>query len=116
MTRVVTGPRCFDQSRVPDVEACHQLPHTSMVFIDCDFYDLTVPVLGFIRGQVGQDKIVVFPDGFRFKGRPPYSEQRACREWLEHNLLFEFIGYWHDGPQAFSFLVSRREPSIVWAV
>jgi hypothetical protein len=108
MSRVVTVPGMYDQSLVPEVKARHGLRQAAMVFIDCDLYESTVPVLDFITDLVGQGTIIVFEDWFRFKGSPLHGEQRACREWLERNPQIELIEYWREGPQAVSFLVNMR--------
>jgi hypothetical protein len=110
MSRVVTVPGFFDQSLVPEVKQRHGLRQAAMIFIDCDLYESTVPVLDFVTDLVGQGTIVVFQDWFRFKGSPLHGEQRACREWLERNPHLELIEYWREGPQAVAFLVNLREP------
>jgi hypothetical protein len=108
MSRVVTVPGMFDRSLNASAKARHALKRAALIFIDCDLYESTVPVLDFCTDLVGQGTIIVFQDWFRFQGRPDQGEQRACKEWLERNPQFELIEYWREGPQAVSFLVNMR--------
>lgn len=108
LTRVFTVRGMYDESLVPAVKERHGLTRAAMVFIDCDLYESTVPVLEFITDLVGQGTVIVFHDWFRFKGSPLHGEQRACREWLARNPHLELVEYWREGPQAVSFLVNIK--------
>lgn len=108
LVRVVTVPGYYDRSLNQDVKRKHVLTRASVVMIDCDLYESTVPVLDFLTDLVGQGTILIFHDWFRFKGRPDCGEQRACREWLARNPQLELIEYWREGPQAASFLVNMK--------
>ena len=108
LARVITVPGMYDESLVPELKARLGLTQAAMVFIDCDLYESTVPVLDFVTDLVGQGTIIVFHDWFRFKGSPLHGEQRACNEWLSRNPHLELIEYWREGPQAMSFLVNIR--------
>jgi len=108
MSRVFTIPGMFDSSLTPSVKSKHQIRKAALIFIDCDLYESTIPVLDFCTDLVGQGTIIVFQDWFRFKGRPDQGEQRACSEWLARNPQFELIEYWREGPQAVSFLVNMK--------
>lgn len=108
MDRVISVPGLYDRSLTPQVKVQHRLTRASVVMIDCDLYESTVPVLDFLTDLVGQGTILIFHDWFRFKGSPQQGEQRACREWLERNPQLELIEYWREGPQAVSFLVNLR--------
>lgn len=110
MARVITVPGMFDKSLTAEMAAKHQLRRAAMIFIDCDLYESTMPVLDFVTSLVGQGTIIVFQDWFRFKGSPDQGEQRACGEWLARNPQFELIEYWREGPQAVSFLVNMKTP------
>lgn len=116
LARVVTVPGMYDKSLVPEVKAKHGLRQAAMVFIDCDLYESTAPVLSFITDLVGQGTVIVFHDWFRFKGSPQQGEQRACREWLQQNPHLELIEYWREGPQAISFLVNIKHAAVSTSV
>lgn len=103
---VVTVPGFYDQTLNTETKQRLGLKRASLVLIDCDLYESTVPVLEFITDLVGQGTIIIFDDWYRYKGRPDKGEQRACREWLEKNPQFELVQYWQQGPQAVAFLVN----------
>lgn len=105
---VVTVKGLYGDTCTPATAAKHGLEKASVVMIDCDLYESTVPVLDFLTGLVQQGTILVFDDWFRFKGSPDSGEQRACREWLERNPHIELIEFWRQGPQAVAFLVNLR--------
>lgn len=65
----------------------------SIVWIDCDLYDSTVPVLRALSDVLVDGAILVFDDWYCFKGRSDRGEQRACREWLEANPRFSLVEY-----------------------
>lgn len=111
LERVITVPGMYEQSLAPELKARIGLRRAAFVFIDCDLYESTVPVLDFITDLVGQGTVIVFHDWFRFKGSPAQGEQRACTEWLARNAHLELIEYWREGPQAMSFLVNIKDAS-----
>lgn len=102
----VTVPGYYDRTLTDETKQRLGLKKASLVVIDCDLYESTVPVLDFITDLVSQGTIIVFDDWYRFKGRPDMGEQRACREWLEKNPQLTLTKYWQQGPQAVSFLVN----------
>jgi len=108
LNRVISVPGFYDKSLTPEVKKKHNLRKASLVMIDCDLYESTVPVMNFLTDIVTQGTVLVFHDWFRFKGSPKQGEQRACREWLQRNPHLELIEYWKEGPQAIAFLVNFR--------
>jgi hypothetical protein len=61
------------------------LRKAALVWIDCDFYESTVPVLEFITDYVQDGTLLIFDDWFCFRGDPERGEQRAFAEWLARN-------------------------------
>lgn len=57
----------------------------AFVWIDCDLYESTVPVLNFIISRLTPGMVIVFDDWGSFRNNPKLGEQRACREWLQRN-------------------------------
>jgi O-methyltransferase len=55
----------------------------AVVYVDCDLYDSTVPVLEFVRPFLTRGTILVFDDWFCFHGDPDRGERRAFREFRE---------------------------------
>jgi hypothetical protein len=77
----------------------------SIVYIDCDYYESTVPCLEFITDLLVDGSILIFDDWWIFKGRPDRGEQRAFYEWKERHGIQtrEFIP-----GTAMSFIVQRE--------
>lgn len=63
----------------------------AVVYVDCDLYVSTEPVLNFIRDFLQRGTILVFDDWYCFHGDPEKGERRAFREFCnrEPDLLFE---------------------------
>jgi hypothetical protein len=56
-----------------------------VVYIDCDLYASTVPVLDFVKDFLQRGTIIVFDDWFCFFGDPDLGERRAFRDFREQN-------------------------------
>ncbi len=106
---VVTVPGFYDETLTAEARDRLQLRKASLITIDCDLYESTVPVLDFITPLIDQGTIIVFDDWYRYKGAPDKGEQRACNEWLARNPHIELVQYWQQGPQAVAFLVNVRQ-------
>ena len=106
---VVTVPGFYDQTLTSEAKAQLNLTKASMVMIDCDLYESTIPALDFITDLVAQGTIIIFDDWYRYKGSRRKGEQRACHEWLEKNSNIELEKFWQQGPQTVAFLVHRDE-------
>jgi len=63
----------------------------AVIYIDCDLYTSTVPVLNFVKDFLQRGTIVVFDDWNCFHGDPDKGERRAFREFRERHpeLIFE---------------------------
>ena len=63
----------------------------SVIYIDCDLYTSTVPVLNFVKDFLQRGTIIVFDDWNCFHGDPDKGERRAFREFRERHpeLIFE---------------------------
>jgi O-methyltransferase len=106
---VITHAGFYDETLTPETKQRLKIKKASLVVIDCDLYESTVPVLDFITDLVGQGTIIVFDDWYRYEGRQDKGEQRACREWLEKNPQIQLVQYWQQGPQAVAFIVHMQE-------
>lgn len=75
------------------------------MYIDCDYYESTVPALEFVTDLLLVDgSILIFDDWWVFGGRRERGEQRAFHEWRERHGIetAEFIR-----STAMSFIVHR---------
>jgi hypothetical protein len=92
----------YDQT-LPTAEK-HRL---AIVWIDCDLYESTVPVLEFITDQLQDGSVLIFDDWFCFHGRPDRGEQRATGEWLDAHPEIRLVPYRDFHWAGRSFLVNR---------
>lgn len=77
----------------------------SVVWIDCDLYESTVPVLEWLTNKLVDGAVVCFDDWFTFSGRPDKGEQRAAAEWLEKHPDISLMQYrdFHWAGRSFIF-------------
>lgn len=80
----------------------------TVIYIDCDLYTSTVPVLNFIKDFLQIGTIIVFDDWNCFYGNQNKGERRAFKEFLENNpeLIFEEFVQTNEG-KAFIFIGTR---------
>jgi hypothetical protein len=97
--------------RVLNAETKRSLPirAAAVIFIDCDLYESTVPVLGFVADYVQSGTIVAFDDWYCFRGDPEKGEQKAFREWLANNPSFEALEYRRFAAHGNSFIMRKHE-------
>ena len=75
----------------------------SVVFIDCDLYESTVPVLNWLTDKLADGAVLCFDDWYCFNGRPDKGEQKATAEWLAANPQISLMPYreFHFGGKSF---------------
>ena len=83
----------FDATLTPETKRQLELKHAAIVYVDCDYYESTVPALEFVTDLLVDGTILIFDDWFLFRGRSDRGEQRAFNEWKERHgvKLKEFI-------------------------
>jgi hypothetical protein len=104
--RVVVVPGWFDQVLVESTRKQLKLRKAAVVWVDCDLYESTVPVLEFIRPYLQDGTILIFDDWFCFKGRPDRGEQLAVAQWLMRNPQVKLAEFHKFGWHGNSFVVS----------
>jgi O-methyltransferase len=81
----------------------------SIIMIDCDLYESTVPVLNFVTDYLQNGAILIFDDWFCFRGDPNRGQQRASGEWLKKNPSIRMVEFrrfhWHGN----SFIIYRKK-------
>jgi O-methyltransferase len=82
---VTAVPGWFSDSLTEETRRTLPLQRAAVVWVDCDLYESTVPVLKWITPYLQDGTILVFDDWFCFKGDPGKGEQLAFREWLNAN-------------------------------
>lgn len=77
----------------------------SVVWIDCDLYESTVPVLEWLTDKLADGAVICFDDWFTFSGRADKGEQKATAEWLAKNPGISLMPYrdFHWAGKSFLF-------------
>jgi O-methyltransferase len=101
-------PGFFDQSLNGAQHTAMAGRKAAIVYIDCDLYESTVPVLDFINQYLSDGTIVCFDDYYCYAGRPDQGEQRALGEFLDKNPNISFQRYLTYCPVGQSFIVQRK--------
>ena len=90
----------FDKVLTPERASKIGLQYLACAWIDCDFYESTVPVLQFITPYLSVGSVILFDDWRCYRNLVDRGERRACSEWLERNpglVLNEFISFGFHG-------------------
>jgi O-methyltransferase len=72
----------FDKSLTPSIRTEHQMGPAALVLIDCDLYQSTVPVLGFLDALFQDGTVILFDDWYCFGDSEDHGEPRAFHEFL----------------------------------
>jgi O-methyltransferase len=80
----------------------------SVVWVDCDLYESTVPVLEWLTDKLVDGAVICFDDWFTFRGNPDKGEQKATAEWLEANPDISLMPYRDFHWAGKSFLVHKK--------
>ena len=105
--RLLTIPGWFDVSLTPQTAELIDLKKLDCVWIDCDFYASTVPVLNFITPFLSVGTLVIFDDWRCYHNLATHGEQRACAEWLNANPGLELNDFISFGFHGMSFTVAK---------
>lgn len=95
----------YDQT-LPNITS---LKKVAIVYIDCDLYESTVPVLEFLTDKLVHGAILIFDDWFCFDGGETKGEQLACAEWLERHQNIKLVEYQKFHWAGISFIVNRKD-------
>lgn len=105
--RLSTVKGFYDVSLTPQLKQRMQPTKAAVIYIDCDLYASTVPVLAWTKDFLQIGTVIVFDDWFCFHGDPRRGEQRAWFEFLQQNPQLRFAPFVQTNEaQAFIFLGS----------
>lgn len=77
----------------------------AVIYVDCDLYESTVPVLRFIKPFLQEGTVLVFDDWNCFFGDPHRGERRAFKEFIESHPSLRFEHFLETGEaKAFIYL------------
>jgi O-methyltransferase len=82
----------------------------AVIYIDCDLYSSTVPVLEWIRDFLQIGTIIVFDDWFCFNGDPSKGEKRAWFEFRERYPNLKFVEFVKTNEAASFIFIGYDEP------
>lgn len=84
----------YDQSLTHELKQKLLPQKAAVIYIDCDLYASTVPVLNFIRDFLQRGTIIVFDDWYCFHGDPEKGERKAFDEFRKrepHMIFGDFV-------------------------
>ena len=89
--RLRTFKGFYDESLTPSLRERLLPQKAAVVYVDCDLYKSTVPVLRFARDFLQIGTVIVFDDWNCYHARPDHGERRAWAEFLAEfpDLAFE---------------------------
>lgn len=98
--RLRTVKGFYDDSLTPELQQQLLPKKAAVVYVDCDLYKSTIPVLKFVKPFLQPGTIIVFDDWNCFLGDPERGERRAWREFCEANPELRFEPFVQTGMQA----------------
>lgn len=109
--RLITVKGFYDDSLTPALAQSLLPRKAAAIYVDCDLYASTVPVLRFIRPFLQPGTIIVFDDWNCFYGDPEKGERRAWAEFTGANPTLRFEPFVATNEaQSFIFLGERTDP------
>jgi hypothetical protein len=78
-----TVPGFYDASLKGKTPADHGVTRAAFVYVDCDLYSSTVPVLEYITPALVDGALIAFDDWFCLNADAERGEQKAFAEWRE---------------------------------
>jgi hypothetical protein len=109
LNKVRIVPGWFKDTLNAETKKKLDVKSAAVIWVDCDLYESTVPVLEFVKDYIVDGTVLVFDDWFFYKGHPERGERKAFAEWLNKNPQFsvtEFHKYsWHGN----SFIIHKRQ-------
>ncbi len=102
--RLVKG--WYDKTLNEATRTQESLHRAAVVYIDCDLYESTVPVLQFLTPIVADGTIIIFDDWNCFNARPDMGERRAFQEWLNANPHITAQDFHRFGWSGHSFILN----------
>lgn len=104
--RTVAG--FYDQSLKNKRPSDHGVSKAAFVYVDCDLYSSTVPVLNYITDALQDGSVLAFDDWFCLNADSERGEQLAFHEWREAaGRSLRLSPYQPIGWHGMSFIVNR---------
>lgn len=91
--RLITVKGFYDQTLTLQLQQRFLPKKAAVIYVDCDLYKSTIPVLQFIKPFLQVGTVIVFDDWNCFYGDPNRGERLAWREFCEANPEFRFVKF-----------------------
>jgi hypothetical protein len=111
LARVTAIPGWFHEVLTEDLKRQLPLKRAAIVWVDCDLYQSTIPVLDFITDYLQNGTVLIFDDWFCYRADPNRGEQRAWREWLAAHPDYTAVECRKIGWHGQALIVHRRDPA-----
>ena len=105
LDRVTIVPGWFNEALNENLSRSLPLRRAAIVWVDCDLYESTVPVLDFVTDYLQEGTVIIFDDWFAYRGNPARGEQQAWREWLAAHPNFKAVEWHKFGWNGNSFIM-----------
>jgi hypothetical protein len=103
-----TVPGFYDKTIAGRSPVEHGVQKAAFVFVDCDLYSSTVPVLDYVTSALQDGSLLAFDDWFCLNADRARGEQRAFHEWRERTAaVINVAPYQPFGWHGMSFIVNR---------
>ena len=92
--KMTTVKGFYDRSLTEELKTKFLPTKAAVIYVDCDLYVSTVPVLDWVKDFLQVGTVIVFDDWFCFHGDPDRGEQRAWMEFRQkypHLRFVEFV-------------------------
>jgi O-methyltransferase len=109
--RLITVEGFFEETLTPDLTRRFLPTRAAVIYVDCDLYNSTVPVLRFVRPFLQPGTVLVFDDWFCFYGDPGRGERRAFAEFRERHPEVHFEEFIRTG-ESHAFVVVRVDEAV----
>jgi O-methyltransferase len=110
--KLVTVKGFYDQSLNEAVKKRFLPQRATVLYVDCDLYQSTVPVLEFAKDFFQKGTVLVFDDWFCFYGDPQRGQRRAFAEFRGRYPSLRFEQFVHTNEiQTFIYLGDATDES-----
>jgi O-methyltransferase len=109
--RMHTVKGFYDQSLTEELKQRFLPSKAAVIYIDCDLYKSTVPVLEWIVDFLQLGTVIVFDDWYCFHGDPERGEQLAWNEFRSRHPELRFTDFVRTNEAASFIYVGNRVTS-----
>lgn len=109
LKRVSCIPGWYSDTLNDETKKKLPIKKAAVIYIDCDLYESTVPVLNFITDYITEGTVILFDDWYNYKGNPEKGEQKAFYEWLKKNPSIKAVEFQKIGGKYDSFALYPKK-------